>query len=179
MLSRRMLKPTLRGITGTNPRTARRHASKDIAAAQFAYDDAYDAGPGGAALEEERDGGGSDSRLDIQYVLMSSSAYMRQADTRRGRSRSATTCLSPHAFKSDRFHPRPRRTWSRRRSPALRLLHFDHHVHPLHVRLTAAEGTFSRPSRAIRRGRLVRDRDGALLRRALARFHHWPRLERL
>jgi hypothetical protein len=71
ILLRRTFKPALRGIMGTNARTARRHASKDMAAARLAYDDAYDAGLGGTPLEEESDGGGSDSRLDMQCVLLS------------------------------------------------------------------------------------------------------------
>jgi hypothetical protein len=84
----------LRGVAGTNALMASRRLSKDMAAARLACDDAYDAGLGGAALEEESDGGGSDSRLDIQCVLTPFSAYMRQADWRTGTSCSATTCPS-------------------------------------------------------------------------------------
>jgi hypothetical protein len=68
MLLRRASKLALRGITRTNALTARRRVSKDMAAARLAYDEAYDAGLGGAALEES-DGGGSDWRLDIPCVL--------------------------------------------------------------------------------------------------------------
>jgi hypothetical protein len=101
---------------------------------------------------------------------------MLQADTRTGTSCFATTC--PPLLASKRFHSRPWRTSSRTRSPA-QLRHLDQSVHRLHVLTSADVGTFSRTSRTERRGRLVRDRGGALLRRALARSHDWPWLEQL
>jgi hypothetical protein len=82
----------LSGIVGIHALTARRHASRNMDAARFACGHSYDAGLGGAALEEENDGGGSDANLDIQCVFTPFSAYMRQADTRAGISYSLTTC---------------------------------------------------------------------------------------
>jgi hypothetical protein len=60
-----MLKMALRRIASRKARTVRRRVSKDMAAARLACDDAYDAGLGGATLEEQSGGSGSDSRLDI------------------------------------------------------------------------------------------------------------------
>jgi hypothetical protein len=134
MLSRRSLKMAVREIARTDVLTACRRGSKDMAVARLAYDDAYDAGPGDSALDEESDGGRSDPCSEIRCVFTPFSAYMQCANSRTATSRPqpALPALSSAS------RPHPRRTCVRTRSPTLRLLHLPQHDHHFRLRITFA-----------------------------------------